>query len=292
MGALIAQLAFDGLSMGLIYVMLALGMTLIMSAARVLLLAYGMFYTIGAFAVWWAATIMGWPFYVALIAGVLVALVFGLASYFLIFHRLLNSGRDFLVTLIASMGLQMLLSQAVLVTFGPVARGVAPVFPGRLMLGGVSMSWDKVAMIAFGIVATLALFWVYEKTKIGRAIKAVSFHKETAALCGVKPTFVFVLVFGLATALAGFTGGILAPSFGVSPDMGNTILWTLFLLMMLGGMESLLGAAVAGFIVGQILSFGQYYIGPSVQIILFLVIGIIIYFKPNGLMGKRQRMDL
>lgn len=291
MGALIAQLAFDGLSMGLIYVMLAVGMTLIMSAARVLFLAYGMYYTMGAFAVWWAATIMGWPFYVALAVGVLAALFFGLLSYLLVFYRLLKTESDFLITLIASMGLQMLLSQAILVTFGTVSRGVAPVFPGRLVLGSVSMSWDKVAMICFGIAATVLLFWVYERTKIGRAIRAVSFHKETAALCGVKPTFIFMLVFGIATALAGFTGGILAPSFGVSPDMGNVILWTLFLLMMLGGMESLIGTVVAGFIVGEILSFGQYYIGPSVQIVLFVVIGIIIFYRPNGLMGKRQQTE-
>lgn len=292
MTTLVAQLIFDGLVMGLIFVMLAVGMTLIMSTARVLFLAYGMYYTIGAFALWWAASEMHIPYYFSLLIGIITALVAGLLSYVLIFHRLIKTESGFMATLIASMGLSMFLSQAALILFGTLPRGVAPVFPSRMDIYGVNISMDKLVLIISGVAGTLFLFWMYEKTRIGRAIRAVTFNVEAATLQGINPTFIFMLVFGISTALAGFTGGILAPSFGLSPDMGNSLLWSIFLLMMLGGMDSLLGAVVAGVIIGQMLSFGQYFIGASVQIYIFIVIGIIIYFKPNGLMGKKIGREL
>lgn len=292
MAALIAQLVFDGLVMGLIFVLLAVGMTLIMSTARVLFLAYGMFYTLGAFTVWWATSEMHMPYYISLLIGIVAALIFGLLSYSLIFHRLLKHERGFMATLIASLGLAMFLSQAALLILGSLPRGLPPVFPAKLDFYDIRISMDKMVLILSSVAVTLLLFWVYEKTKIGRAIRAVTFNKEAATLQGINPTFIFMLVFGISTALAGFTGGILAPSFGISPDMGNNILWSVFLMMMLGGMDSLLGAVVAGVIIGQMLSFGQYFIGATVQIFIFIVIGIIIYFRPNGLLGKKLSSEL
>lgn len=292
MAALIAQLVFDGLVMGLIFVMLAVGMTLIMSTARILFLAYGMFYTLGAFAVWWATSEMHLPYYIALLIGILAATICGLLSYGLIFHRLLKNESSFMTTLIASLGLAMFLSQGALLILGSLSRGVASVFPAKLDFYGIRISMDKMVLILSSVAVTLLLFWIYEKTRIGRAIRAVTFNTETATLQGINPTFIFMLVFGISTALAGFTGGILAPSFGISPEMGNNILWSIFLMMMLGGMDSLLGAVVAGVIIGQMLSFGQYFIGATVQIFIFLVIGIIIYFRPTGLLGKKLGRDL
>ena len=96
----------------------------------------------------------------------------------------------------------------------------------------------------------------------------------------------YKLTLGIGTALAGFAGGILAPSYGINPAMGNNILWSVMLMTMLGGMDSLLGAALGGVIIGQMLSFGQYFIGSTVQIIIFLIIGVILYFKPTGLLGR------
>jgi branched-subunit amino acid ABC-type transport system permease component len=138
-----------------------------------------------------------------------------------------------------------------------------------------------------GIAITALMFWLYEKTKIGRAMRAVSYQPEVASLQGINTYRIYLVAMGLGTALAGFAGGIIAPSYGINPEMGNNILLTVLLMTMLGGMDSLLGAVVGGVVVGMVLSFGQYYIGGLVQIILFLVIGVIIYFKPAGLLGKR-----
>jgi branched-chain amino acid transport system permease protein len=117
-------------------------------------------------------------------------------------------------------------------------------------------------------------------------MKAVSFNDETASLQGVNSNRIYLITLGLGTAMAGFAGCILAPTYGINPQMGSNILWTVILLCMLGGMDSLIGAVVAGALIGQLLSFGQYFIGGTVQIAIFVIIGIILYFRPQGLLGK------
>jgi branched-chain amino acid transport system permease protein len=160
------------------------------------------------------------------------------------------------------------------------------VFSGRFEVFGVIINVDKLALIIIGITVTLFLFWVYEKTNIGRAMRAVAFNDEVSSLHGINANWIYMLVIGIGTALAGFAGGIIAPSYGMSPTMGSNILWSVMLMTMLGGMDSLVGAVVGGAIIGQMLSFGQYYIGSTVQIIIFLAIGIVLYFKPAGLLGR------
>ena len=88
--------------------------------------------------------------------------------------------------------------------------------------------------------------------------------------------------------LAGFAGGIIAPGYGIFPEMGDKVILNVLLIAMLGGIDSLIGAVLAGLIVGLTLSFGQYFLGAKVQILLFVIIGIIIFFKPGGLLGRRE----
>jgi branched-chain amino acid transport system permease protein len=123
-------------------------------------------------------------------------------------------------------------------------------------------------------------------------MRAVAFLPEAASLRGINANIIFMVTLGMATALAGFAGGILAPVYNIHPQMGYNILWTVMLMVMLGGMDSLPGAVVAGVVIGQILSFGQYYIGGTVQIILFVIMGIILYFKPDGLLGRGVEVSI
>ncbi len=284
--SLIGQLIFDGLAMGLVFVMLAAGMVIIMSVSRILFFAYGMLYTIGAYATWYAVDRLQLPYFVSLPIGVLGAGLLGMLSYILIFQRLQGKEGGFLATLIASMGLLMVLSQGSLLVFGTVPRSIPTVFHGVLNVFGITISVDKLALIGLGVAVTVFLFWVYEKTTIGRVMRAVAFLPEAASLQGVNTNRIYLVAFGIGCALAGFAGGVLAPSYGISPAMGMNILWTVLLMCMLGGMDSLLGAVAAGVVIGQVLSFGQFYIGSTIQIILFLVIGIVLYFKPAGLLGR------
>jgi branched-chain amino acid transport system permease protein len=290
--SLFGQLVFDGLTIGLVFVILAAGLVFILSITEILFIAYGQYYMIGAYAVWYAMHVLSLSYPLSLLIGVVTSAVLGIVSYILIFQRLRNMEGRFLMNLTAALGLSLMLSQGGLLVFGTYPRSIPRVFMGEFTHLGITFSSDKLALIAMGIAITICMFWLYEKTKIGRAMRAVSFHPEIASLHGISTYQIYLIAMGLGTGLAGFAGGIIAPSYGINPQMGNNILLTVLLMTMLGGMDSLMGAVVGGIVVGQVLSFGQYYIGGLSQIALFLVIGIIIYFKPAGLLGKRADIGL
>jgi branched-chain amino acid transport system permease protein len=280
------QLVFDGLATGLVFVMLAAGMVLIISVSKILFMAYGMFYTIGAYTTWYIMEIAGIPYVAALVAAVVTSAVLGAVVYLLVFRRLQKIPGAFMSTLIASIGLMMVLNQANLLIFGTSPRSIPSIFRGNVMILGVGMPVGKLALIVIGVVICVVLFLIYEKTALGRAMRAVSFLPETAALQGINATRIYMVAIGAGTALAGIAGGLIAPTYGMNTSMGSNVIWTVMLMCMLGGMDSLLGAVVGGLIIGQILSFGQYYIGSPVQIVLFLIIGVVLYFRPNGLLGR------
>jgi branched-chain amino acid transport system permease protein len=283
---LAGQLMFDGLAMGLVFVLLATGLVLIASVNRILFMAYGMFYTIGAYATWWIMHTLTLPYFASLILAVIFAAAIGMLCQLALFNPLMKKEGGFLATLIASMGLLNILSQGDLLVFGTVARSIPTVFPGVLHISSLNMPVAKMALIIIGVVVTLLLFFVYEKTGFGRAMRTVAFLPEVASLQGINVNRIYILTLGLGTAIAGIAGAILAPTYGINPAMGNNILWTVLLMSMLGGMDSLLGAVVGGVVIGQLLSFGQFYIGSAIQIIIFVVIGVVLYFRPNGLLGR------
>ena len=289
---LFGQLVFDGLTMGLVFVILATGLVFILSITEILFIAYGQYYMVGAYAVWYAMHILNLSYPLSLLIGVVTSAVLGVVSYILVFQRLRNMEGRFLMNLTAALGLSLMLSQGGLLAFGTYPRSIPRVFMGGFTRAGITFSNDKLVLIAMGVAIAIFMFLLYEKTKIGRAMRAVSYHPEIASLHGISTYRIYLIAMGLGTGLAGFAGGIIAPSYGINPEMGNNILLTVLLMTMLGGMDSLMGAVVGGIVVGQVLSFGQYFIGRLSQVVLFFVIGIIIYFKPAGLLGKRADIGL
>jgi branched-chain amino acid transport system permease protein len=205
-----------------------------------------------------------------------------------VFQRLQSAEERFLSTITAALGISLMMGQGGLLIFGTVPRSIPTIMPGTMNVMGAHVSADKIILIGLGIAVTVLLFVIYEKTPIGRAMRAVSYLPETASLQGVNTNWVYVATMGIACAVAGFAGGIIAPSYGLMPEMGQNVLLPVLLMCMLGGMDSLLGAVIGGLIVGQVLSFGQYYIGGLSQLVLFFVIAVVIFFRPNGLLGQKS----
>ncbi len=226
------------------------------------------------------------PYFLALVLGVLLSAALGVVSYVLIFKRLQRVEGGFLATLIASMGLLIVLSQGDLLIFGTTRRSIPTPFPGGFTIGGINITNAKLALIILGVLITVVLFLFYEKTRVGRAMRTVAFRPEVASMHGINISRVYMWSLGVGTGLAGIAGALLAPTYGLSPSMGNSILWTVLLMTMLGGMDSLLGAVAGGVVIGQLLSFGQYYIGSLIQIVIFVIIGMVLYFRPNGILGR------
>ena len=283
MATVLAQLVVNGLAMGLVYAILASGLVLILGIARILYLAYGVAYMLGAYVVWATMVPLKFPFFISLCLAVLSTAILGLISYRLIFQYV---QWQLLATIVAAIGLMMMLGQAALLAFGTSSRGVPSVFPGMVNVGGVTISIEKLVLIVLTLIVMVGLYFLLQKTNIGRGMRAVSFRADVAALQGVSPSLVYLAAMGIGCGLAGFAGGIMAPVYAVSPEMGNIIL-TVLLVVMLGGMGSMLGAILGGLVLGMTLSFGYYFIGGGLaQILLFIVIGIIVFFRPGGLLGQ------
>jgi branched-chain amino acid transport system permease protein len=282
----LAQLIVDGLAMGMVYVLLASGINLIIAISGILLIAYGEFYMLGAYILWSLMVLLNIPFFAALFITTLVLFILGGIIYRLIFHRIQIMNRQFLNGIVAAIGLTLVMAQGAILAFGTSARGVQTVFPGILKLAGISISFQKVVLILLGILVLLILHFVLQKTNVGRAMRAVSFNPDVATLQGVNSRRIYLITMALACGLAGFAGGVMAPAFAISPEMGSVTLLIL-LVVMLGGIGSMVGVILAGIILGTTLSFGQYYIGTGVsQILFFAVVGLIIFFRPGGLLGQ------
>jgi branched-chain amino acid transport system permease protein len=292
MALILVQLIVDGLGMGLIYVLLAAGFNLILSIPGIFFIAYGEFYLVGAYVIWGMLVKWELPFFISLVMAVLVTAILGAISHRLIFQRIQFMERRFLANVVAAIGLMMVLKQAALLVFGTESRGMPSVFPGMINIAGVGISVEKVALILFALAVALGLYFILQKTNIGRGMRAVSFRADVAALQGVNPSRMYLVTMVLGCAISGFAGGIMAPVFALSPSMGSIILPVMFVIM-LGGIGSMLGSVVGGLILGMTIAFGHYFIGSGVaQIMLYAIIGIVIFFRPGGLFGQPEEMGL
>jgi branched-chain amino acid transport system permease protein len=287
-GSLFGQLIFDGLATGLVFVILACGFIIIISISKIMFLCYGAFYTIGAYGTWYAIKYLHIHYFLGLIIGVGIASLIGVIAYFLVFRRLkLKRGnKAFMSTLIGSVGLQMLLTQAGVLLYGNQSRSIPNVFPGVFYPFDMYITLSRVVLISISVIVAMALFYIYKRTVIGRAMRAVSFKPDLAAVHGINNNRYYMISMGLGCALAGVAGGMLAPSYGMDPLMGGNIVWIVMLSTMLGGMSSLPGAVVGGIIIGQALSWGMYFMGSLIQLVIFVGIIIMMYFRPGGLMGR------
>jgi branched-chain amino acid transport system permease protein len=290
--SILAQLFVDGLAMGLVYVLLASGINLIIDISGVLFIAYGQFYMIGAYILFALVVLLKVPFFVALCVATIMPAILGGIIYRLVFHRIRLMDRQFLNGIVAAVGLMLLIGQAGLLAFGTSSRGVGTVFKGMLKLGGISVSFEKLVLILLGVAVLLGLHVILQKTNVGRAMRAVSFSPDIAALQGINSNAIYLLSMAIGCGLAGFSGGVMAPVFALYPEMGSITLLIL-LVVMLGGIGSMPGAILAGLILGVTLSFGQYFLGSGLaQILFFAVVGLILFFRPGGLLGEDAEIQL
>ncbi len=207
----------------------------------------------------------------------------GLVSYRLIFEHMRG---DILLCTGASIGLSMMLQRGALLGFGTQERGLHPPISGSLTVGTVSLPSEKVTAIVLCLVVMFVLYFLLMRTKTGKAMRAVKQDNECASLQGINTNRIYMVVFAIGCALAAMTGGIIAPVFSITPDMGHVIFLKCLMVLMVGGMESMVGGVIGGIIVGLTTSFGMFYLGGLSEVLLFALIGIILVFKPGGLFGE------
>jgi branched-chain amino acid transport system permease protein len=267
----------------MIYVLVASGLILLLGVVRIFNFAHGEFYMLGAFVTFGMCQLLHLDFFLSIAVAMVVISLLGLLAYRLIFQHMRG---DILLCTGASIGLSMILQRGALLGFGTQQRGLHPPITGSLVVGPVNLPSEKLVAIILCLAVMIGLYYLLMRTRVGKAMRAVKVDNEVASLQGINTNRIYLVVFTTGCALAAMAGGIIAPVFSITPDMGNAVLLKCLMVLMVGGMESMVGGVIGGLVVGLITSFGTFYLGDLSEILLFTVIGIILVFKPGGLFGE------
>jgi branched-chain amino acid transport system permease protein len=280
---LLFQSTVLGLSMGAIYILMALGLTLMFGMMHIINFAHGAIYMLGAFAIYYLFAQAGIPYVLAFLFTLLLLGAFGLIIERVI-YRPLGGGIE--PTLVALLALTTLLESSGYLVFGVLDKNVPTVFPGVIHAGGVNLSVERLITIPVVAVMVVALHVFMQMTKTGQAMRAIEQDKEAAALQGVNVDRINALAFGIGFALAAAAGALMAPVFAVNPSMGELPLLKAFIIIILGGLGSVPGAILGGVILGLIDGILATALGFELAFLLsFVLIIVILLVKPQGLLG-------
>jgi branched-chain amino acid transport system permease protein len=288
----LTQCLVNGLVISGTFVLIVLGLDLILRVTRILNFAHGQFYTIGAYTFWFSYCGLHLSIGLALVLTVSALIILGASSYLSIFRtvqRRFTPGIPFtsrlLLSAMASIGLMMLLEQATVLSFGAETRGVPSIFPQVLVIGNVTLPVEKLVIILISGLITIGLFLFLFKTRLGKAMRAVSLDAEVSSLLGINSYWVSLLGFIIGCGISGISGAMIAPVFAVTQDMGHQIMFLPFLIIMVGGVGSYKGGILGSLMVGLLMSFGYQFMGGLSRVFLFVAILVFIVFRPGGFAG-------
>jgi len=282
------QQLLAGLTLGCIYCLVALGLTLVYGILHVPNFAHGAFYMAGAFIAFHLVNSYGFNYWLAMLGAAGAVAFIAALSERLVFHPLRNATG--LHPMIAAIGMLLFLEAAAQAIWGADYHRLQSPYTGLLELGGVTLPSQRLLIIvaAFGLVAALHLFLT--RTALGSTIIATAQNREGAQLVGINPNLVSMLTFAISGCLAAVASSLYAPINLIHPAMGNLVITKAFVIIILGGMGSVPGAILGGLVIGFAESFGGFYISPDYQdVVAFVLLVAILSLRPQGLLARRAR---
>ena len=283
---LLAQAVLNGLVIGTMYMLMAVGFTLVFGIMRVVNFAHGEFYMLGAFTGFFTYVQWEMPFVVCIAIAALTIGILGM----MVERTLIQPFRsDEMSGMIATLAISVIIQNGAVMLWGPVPRAMPDIVAGTVAIGPFSFPWSRLVVIA-GASLIFILFWLFmQRTRLGRAMRAVAQDTETALIQGIRVNYIYPLAFGMSVALAAMAGVLMGPVFSVSPFVGLTPMLKAFVVVILGGLGSVPGAVVGGLLLGMIESFTATIFGSLVADILQLLLVILILLvRPSGLLGQRE----
>jgi branched-chain amino acid transport system permease protein len=284
---MIEQIIVNGILASLIYILMALGFTLIFGIMRIVNFAHGEFYMIGAMAMLMLFGSMGLPYFLAVMLAGLLSGLLGVVAERLLFRPLVG---DELAGMIMSLAIGIILQSAILLAFGPAEQSVTRPFSGTWRFFSAAVPWDRTVVAACALLI-LGIFYLFMKyARLGLAMQAVAQDPETASLVGIESGTVYASAFGLACLMAGLAGALMAPIYTVGPYMGELPMLKAFVVVILGGLGSLPGAVLGGLLIGISESVVTTLFSSTLALIVsFMLVLIIVVLRPTGLLGRGVR---
>jgi branched-chain amino acid transport system permease protein len=287
LNVLIGQAVVNGLVVGLLYLLMAVGFTLVFGVMRVVNFAHSEFYMLGAFVAYYCVTQLNLPFLASVAITFALAVVFGWIVEWLILKPFRH---DELNGMIATIGLAMILQNLALMAFGPDPLSMPSVVQGVAHLGSMVIPNSRLYVVAFSIGVLFLLYVFLRYTRTGRALRAVVQDIEIASAQGIRASFIYPLGFGIGVGLAAVAGALMAPLFSVSPFIGAGPLLKAFIVVILGGLGSIPGAALASLLLGITESVaGTFLSTGTADILIFAFLIVMLVVRPSGLLFRPEQ---
>jgi branched-chain amino acid transport system permease protein len=291
--AVVLQQAINGVVLGSLYVLVALGLTIIYGVLGQINFAHADIVTLGAFSAYFFVHGLGGGYIPGLAVAFLAGGILGWVMNAAVFAPLQDRGSE-LLPLIATIGVSVAMENAMLAWFGPVPYAFDSPYSNHVIRFGGTFITVQNALIVSVSVLTIALLYAFMKfTLLGKALRAVSQDRATAGLMGINPDRLIMLAFVIASALAGMAGAMLGPVLVLTPFAGTSVIVKAFAIVIIGGFGNFEGAILAGLLVGLIESFTTQYLGPGmIDIVVFGLLLVMLAIRPTGLIAEKREENV
>src|SRR4051794_5100159 len=293
MSTVLLQQGINGVVLGSLYVLVALGLTLIYGVLVQINFAHADVVTIGAFAAYFFTFTFGGNYLASIAVALLVGAILGWLVNATIFAPLRERGNE-LLPLIATIGVSIMLQNAMLAWFGPIPYAFETPYSNHVIrMAGMFFTLQSVLIILVSTL-TIGLLYAFMKfTFLGKALRAVSQDRETAGLMGINPDHLIMLTFVIASALAGLGGAMLGPVLVLTPFAGTSVIVKAFAIVIIGGFGNVEGTILAGLLVGLIESYTTQFLDPGlIDIVVFALLLLTLAVRPTGLIAERREENV
>ena len=284
---LFLQQLVNGLSIGSVYALMAVGYSLVYSIMNFSNFAHGSVIMLGAYFGFYALTLLKVPFGLAFFLAACGTAGVAVLIERLAYKPLRDRKAPFLYFIITAMGTQIFIDNGVIATIGPTYKTYPDIFTqGPIKIGALDVGRIDIAMFAISVVCLAALIIFIERTKMGKAIQATAYNMKASALMGINTDRVIIVVFALGGALAGVAGVLYGMKYLVYPQIGNITMKS-FIAAVFGGLGSLPGAMIGAVFLGLIETFVSGYLSTQYRdLIAFIILIAMLVVRPSGIMGK------
>jgi branched-chain amino acid transport system permease protein len=285
------QHCLNALMLGGTYALLGIGLTLIFGIMRVVNFTHGELYAFGAYAMYALVMRLSVNFFIALGLAAGLGIMLGAVIELVLLRTLRSSDID--ITMLVMIGAWIILQNTEQLAWTGVAQSIATPFPAEpLVVGALSVSWNRVFVFAIAVLLIVSTWLLVHATRLGMAMRATFQDRETAALMGVPIQRINTATFALGSGLAAAAGALLGPVFVVTPTMGDLAASKAFAIVILGGLGSLPGATLGGFILAFAEEIGVGYVSSGYRDAMgFLLIILILLVRPTGLFAQKERIS-
>jgi branched-chain amino acid transport system permease protein len=286
--AVFLQSLISGILIGGVYALIGIGLTIIFGVMRVINFAHGDLLMLGMYATYFLFTLFHIDPFVSIVVTIPLMFLFGSFLQKTFINRMLGALPQNQILLTIGMGLVM--SNSMMLAFTSDYKILSTTYSSSSFnILGISISTPLLISFAITVVITAALYWFLYRTDTGQAIRATAQDRDAAQLMGINVKRMSIIAFGLGTSLAATAGALIAPTYYIFPQVGSVFTLKAFVITVLGGMGSIVGATLGGVLIGIAESVGGVYLGSGWKdVIVFVLFLLVLLFKPSGLLGTSK----